>query len=122
MGSFGANALYRSLGCKLLETGTGEAILPRTLLPPCSHSRHTCLPTGSPTLLPTRSGEAIPLKDVATSDALLLREPPKEDDPARAVLATLAKAGVHCIVPATALAATPLPGAVCSSSISPDLP
>ena len=58
-------------------------------------------------------GNPLPLKDVATSDALLLREPPAEDDAAsRDILAALAKAGIHCIVPSEALAATPLPGAV----------
>ena len=80
MGSFGANALYRSLGCKLVETV---------------------------------GGDSIPLKDVATTDALLLRAvPPPEAETARAVLATLAKAGIHCIVPTAVLAAAPLPGAV----------
>ena len=80
MGSFGKNALYRSLGCKLIDTV---------------------------------GGEALPLKDVATSDALLLREPPAADDEAaRSTLATLAKAGIHCIVPQEALAANPLEGAV----------
>merc|ERR1719163_2044125 len=78
MGALGASALYRSLGCKVLETPTGDSI---------------------------------PLKDVATSDALLLRDVPS-DPFARDVLATLARAGLHCIVPAEALAASPLPGAV----------
>ena len=64
-------------------------------------------------LLEGADGEAIPLKDVATSDALLLREPPAPDDEySRATLAALAKGGLHCIVPAAALAANPLPGAV----------
>ena len=80
MGTFGADTLYRALGCKLIAGPEGESL---------------------------------PLKDVATSDALLLRVPPAEDDTAsRATLATLAKAGVHAIVPAEALKARPLPGAV----------
>ena len=79
MGQFGADALFRALGCKLLQGPDGT----------------------------------VPLKDVATTDTLLLREPPAADAvEARKVLATLAKAGVHCVVPAAALAATPLPGAV----------
>ena len=61
----------------------------------------------------SQGGPSVPLKDVATSDALLLRTPPSESDTAsRDALATLAKAGVHCIVPAAALVANPLPGAV----------
>ena len=53
------------------------------------------------------------MKDVATSDALLLRKPPPLDaEAARSVLATLARAGVHCIVPSATLAEAPLPGAV----------
>jgi len=80
MGQFGADALYRALGCKLLVGADGSSV---------------------------------PLKDVATSDTLLLRTPPAVDDTAaRATLAALAKAGVHCIVPAAALHETPLPGAV----------
>lgn len=52
-------------------------------------------------------------QDVATSDALLLREPPPPTaEAARSVLGALSKAGIHCIVPAAALATTPLSGAV----------
>ena len=58
-------------------------------------------------------GSSVPLKEVATSDTLLLRTPPAADDAAaRKTLAALAKASVHCIVPAAALHETPLPGAV----------
>merc|ERR1719424_2776209 len=79
MGQFGSDALFRALGCKLLQSPDGT----------------------------------VPLKDVATTDTLLLREPPAEDAiEARKCLATLAKAGMHCVVPAAALAANPLAGAV----------
>ncbi|KAH8064771.1 hypothetical protein JL722_1654 [Aureococcus anophagefferens] len=58
-------------------------------------------------------GASLPMKDVATTDTLFLREPPAiDDEAARDALKTLRGAGVHCVVPLDALAEAPLPGAV----------
>ena len=55
----------------------------------------------------------LPFKDISTSDALLLRVPPAADDTkARQTLSRLADVAVHVIVPAAALAAAPIQGAV----------
>jgi (E)-4-hydroxy-3-methylbut-2-enyl-diphosphate synthase len=61
----------------------------------------------------------MPFKDLATADSLLVLDPPAEGDAAaRTALARLAEVGVHPIVPAAALAATPLPGAVALFSLA----
>ena len=55
----------------------------------------------------------LPFKDISTSDSLLLRVPPALDDAkARQTLKRLADVAVHVIVPAAALAAAPIEGAV----------
>merc|ERR1719389_553326 len=55
----------------------------------------------------------LPFKDISTSDSLLLREAPALDDAkARQTLKRLADVAVHVIVPAAALAAAPIEGAV----------
>lgn len=55
----------------------------------------------------------LPFKDIATSDSFLLREVPAEDDAeARLTLKRLQEVAIHPIVPAEALAETPLTGAV----------
>jgi len=55
----------------------------------------------------------MPFKDLATADCVLLDAPPAAgDEAARTALARLAEVGVHPVVPAAMLAATPLPGAV----------
>ncbi|GBF87360.1 hypothetical protein Rsub_00071 [Raphidocelis subcapitata] len=55
----------------------------------------------------------MPFKDIATSDAIFMRElPPAGDKDARRALRRLQEIGVHVISPAAALAASPLPGAV----------
>mmetsp|Transcript_745 Transcript_745/g.2261 ORF Transcript_745/g.2261 Transcript_745/m.2261 type:complete len:737 (+) Transcript_745:186-2396(+) len=55
----------------------------------------------------------MPFKDLATSDAIFLRDvPPADDFEARRALSRLAESGVHSIVPLATLQQTPLPGAV----------
>lgn len=61
----------------------------------------------------------LPFKDISTSDALLLRDPPRLDDtPARQTIKRLMDAAVLPIVPAAALAAAPIDGAVALLSLS----
>ena len=55
----------------------------------------------------------LPFKDVATVDSLLLREPPAADDAeARQTIKRMQDVAIHFIVPADALAANPIDGAV----------
>jgi len=55
----------------------------------------------------------LPFKDISTSDSILLRSPPSaEDVEARLTIKRLQEVGVHPIIPADALALTPVPGAV----------
>lgn len=55
----------------------------------------------------------MPFKDIATSDAIYMREVPATSaTDARLALKRLQEVGVHVISPAAALAAAPLPGAV----------
>lgn len=55
----------------------------------------------------------MPFKDIATSDSIFMREiPPSSDTEGRRALRRLQEVTVHVIVPATQLAADPLPGAV----------
>jgi (E)-4-hydroxy-3-methylbut-2-enyl-diphosphate synthase len=61
----------------------------------------------------------MPFKDLATADSILLDAPPAEGDKAaRTALARLAEVGVLPVVPAAALVATPLPGAVALFSLA----
>ena len=61
----------------------------------------------------------MPFKDLATADSLVLASPPAEGDKAaHTALARLAEVGVHPVVSAAALAASPLPGAVALFSLA----
>ena len=60
----------------------------------------------------------LPFKDISTSDALLLREPPAADDEvAQQTLKRLMDVAILPIVPADALAASPIVGAVALMSL-----
>jgi (E)-4-hydroxy-3-methylbut-2-enyl-diphosphate synthase len=55
----------------------------------------------------------IPLKDIATSDSLFLRElPPSGDTDGRRALRRLQESGVHLVAPLEAAAADPMPGVI----------
>jgi len=61
----------------------------------------------------------LPFKDISTSDALLLREPPAADDEtARQTLKRMMDVAILPIVPAAALAAAPIEGAVALLSLA----
>lgn len=78
--------------------------------------------------LGTKLVVGMPFKDIATSDSILMSEPPPSTDvEGRRALKRLQEVGVHVIAPASVLAADPLPHAVAlvtlqvSDFFAPDL-
>mmetsp|Transcript_22237 Transcript_22237/g.66763 ORF Transcript_22237/g.66763 Transcript_22237/m.66763 type:complete len:747 (+) Transcript_22237:58-2298(+) len=92
---YGALSLAELQGCSALG-GLGDSALFRAL--------------GAKVLEGPGGGAALPQRDIATVDAIFLREPPAADDAASLDLVRrLQSAQIHFVVPAGALAAAPEP-------------